>query len=194
MPKNTGMKNAMIRPRNCSSMCLVRIGDSPTRMPATKAPSTVCTPIMSVVSAITPMITRIAVMTANSLTKVSLTQRIASDTSRRPMVRLNAMNASVPIDALGDAQRIDVALQREAEDHRDDDPADGVVEDRRAEDHLADVAAQEVHLAHHRRHDLHRGDRQRGAEEQRRDQPLARIAEHASRAGIRRARSRRRTE
>ena len=81
VPKNTGMKNAMIMPRNCSSMCLVRIGDSPTRMPATKAPSTACTPIMCVVSAIAPMITRIAVMTANSLTKVSLTQRIASDTS-----------------------------------------------------------------------------------------------------------------
>ena len=44
-PKNTGMNNAAIRPRNCSSMWRVRIGDSPIRTPATKAPSTVCTPI-----------------------------------------------------------------------------------------------------------------------------------------------------
>ena len=133
---------------------------------------------MCVVSAISPMITRIAVMTANSLTNVSLTQRIASDTSRRPMVRLNAMKASVPMTLLATLQRIDVALQGEAEDHRDDDPADGVVDDGGAEDDLADGAAQEVHLAHHGRDDLHRGDRQRGAEEQRRDQPLAGIGEH----------------
>ena len=39
-------------------------------------------------------------MTANSLTKVSLTQRIASETSRRPTVRLNAMKASVPMTLL----------------------------------------------------------------------------------------------
>ena len=76
MPKKTGMKKAMIKPRNCSSMWRVRIGDSPTRMPATKAPSTVCTPIRSVMSAITPMMRRIAVITAKSLTKMSLTQRM----------------------------------------------------------------------------------------------------------------------
>ena len=33
-------------PRNCSSICPVRIGDSPTSTPATKAPSTVCTPML----------------------------------------------------------------------------------------------------------------------------------------------------
>ena len=44
-PKNTGMNSAAIRPRSCSSMCRVRIGDSPISTPATKAPSTVCTPI-----------------------------------------------------------------------------------------------------------------------------------------------------
>src|SRR6516164_5199323 len=63
MPKKTGMKNARMRPRSCSSMCLLRIGDSPTRIPATKAPSTVCTPMKCVVRAITPMITRIIVIT-----------------------------------------------------------------------------------------------------------------------------------
>ena len=36
-------------------------------------------------------------MTANSLTNVSLTQRMASDTQRRPIVRLKAMKASVPM-------------------------------------------------------------------------------------------------
>src|SRR5664280_2199368 len=62
--KNTGMKKAMISPRNCSSMWRVRIGDSPIRMPATKAPSTVCTPIRSVIIAIVHMISRMAVITA----------------------------------------------------------------------------------------------------------------------------------
>ena len=81
MPKNTGMKKAMIRPRSCSSMCCVRIGDLPISMPATKAPSTVWTPIKSVISAIAPMISRIAVITANSLTKLSLTQRMMKNTS-----------------------------------------------------------------------------------------------------------------
>jgi hypothetical protein len=40
-PKNTGANSAVMRPRSCSSMWRVRIGDSPTRMPATNAPSTV---------------------------------------------------------------------------------------------------------------------------------------------------------
>ena len=39
--KKTGMNSAMTSPRSCSSMWRVRIGDSPTRIPATKAPSTV---------------------------------------------------------------------------------------------------------------------------------------------------------
>ena len=100
VPKNTGMKKAMISPRSCSSMCLVRIGDSPTRMPATNAPSTVCTPIRSVTIAMPPMISRMAVITAKSLMKVSLTQRMMKNTSRRPTVRLSPMNTSVPMTLL----------------------------------------------------------------------------------------------
>ena len=78
------------------------------------------------------------------------------------------MKTSVPMTLLRHAPGVDVALQRQAEDDRGDDPADGVVDDRRGEDHLADRAAHEIHFADHRRHDLDRGDRQRGAEEQRR--------------------------
>ena len=40
------------------------------------------------------------------------------------------------------------------------------------DDDLADIAAHEAHLAHHHRDDLDRGDRQRGAEEQRGDEAL----------------------
>src|SRR5262249_48521893 len=76
MPKKTGMKNARMRPRSCSSMCLLRIGDSPTRIPATKAPSTVCTPMKCVISAMIPMITRITVITGKSLSKLSFAHRI----------------------------------------------------------------------------------------------------------------------
>jgi hypothetical protein len=36
-PKNTGMNNAAIKPRSCSSMWRVRIGDSPMRTPAEAA-------------------------------------------------------------------------------------------------------------------------------------------------------------
>ena len=65
------MNNATIRPRNCSSIWRVRIGDSPMRMPATNAPSTVLTPISCVVSAIAAMTIRIVVMTGKSLLKLS---------------------------------------------------------------------------------------------------------------------------
>jgi hypothetical protein len=79
-------------------MWRVRIGDSPTRMPAMKAPG--CTPIRSVVIAIRHMIPRIAVITGKSLTKVSLTQRMMVNTMRRPMVKLSPIKISVPITLL----------------------------------------------------------------------------------------------
>ncbi|MGY4415555.1 hypothetical protein ACVWW4_007291 [Bradyrhizobium sp. LB7.1] len=76
-PKNIGMKKLEINPRRRSSICLVRIGDSPTRMPATKAPSTVWTPIRCVISAITLISSRITVMTGAVLTRLSLAQRMS---------------------------------------------------------------------------------------------------------------------
>ena len=54
------------------------------------------TPIASVISAISPITTRIAVMTGTSLTKLSLAQRISRKTSRRPIVKLSARNSAVP--------------------------------------------------------------------------------------------------
>ena len=95
-PKKTGMNSATMRPRSCSSMCRVRIGDWPTRMPATKAPSTVCTPIALVISAITPVATRIAVMTGSSLMNLSFAQRMSRNTRRRPMVKLRTRKIAVP--------------------------------------------------------------------------------------------------
>ena len=67
--KNTGLKKAMMKPRSSSSICSVRIGDWPTSTPATKAPSAVCTPISSVVSAIASMTTRMALMTGTSMVR-----------------------------------------------------------------------------------------------------------------------------
>ena len=192
-PKNTGMKNAMIMPRSCSSMWRVRIGDSPISMPATKAPSTVCTPIAWVISAITPMITRMVVITANSLARLSLAQRMASATARRPTVRLTARKTAVPITLFAtlarsmppDCARLNVIAMM-IQPIVSSTIADG-------DDHLAEVAAGEVHLAHDRGDDLDRGDRQRGAEEERRHQPLAGIGQELTRATTRRARRRRRT-
>ena len=78
-------------------------------MPATKAPSTVLTPIACVVSAIAIMITRIAVMTANSLSKLSFTQRIRLNTTRRPTVKLTSHEQSRADDAATDRPDIDGA-------------------------------------------------------------------------------------
>ena len=63
-------------------------------MPATNAPSTVWTPIRSVMSAIAHMINRMAVITAKSLAKTSFTQRMMMKTILRSIVRLSPMNAS----------------------------------------------------------------------------------------------------
>lgn len=49
---------------------------------------------------------------------------------------------------------------------------------RGGQDDLPDHAPHEIHLAHDHGHDLHRRDRQRGAEKQRGNQPLARIGQH----------------
>ena len=53
-------------------------------------------------------------MTANSLTKVSLTQRIAKNTARRPMVKLTTMKTNVPMTLQASDVSIDRAVQRDA--------------------------------------------------------------------------------
>jgi len=90
------MNKATMRPRNCWSIWRVRIGDSPMRMPATNAPSTLLTPISCVISAITAMMIRIMVMTGKSLRKLSLVYRITRNTIRRPTVKLASMKSPVP--------------------------------------------------------------------------------------------------
>ncbi len=143
-----------------------------------KAPSTVWTPIALVVNAISPVITRMVVMTGSSLTKRSLAQRISRKTICRPTVKLTPRNRAVP-------------ARLWPSDHRSIAPCDAspkttdmmiqpdrVVDDRGGDDDLADGAAQKADLAHHHRHDLDRGDRQRDPKEQRGDQPLARIGQH----------------
>jgi hypothetical protein len=64
-------------------------------MPATKAPSAVCTPISSVVSAIASMITRMAVITGTSIDRWSLTHTMRRATSRRPTMKLASRNSAV---------------------------------------------------------------------------------------------------
>ena len=94
--KKIGMNKAVISPRSWPSIWRVRMGDSPINTPATKAPSTVCTPIRCVVSAMAPMITKITVITGSSLTKLSFAQRIRACTIGRPMVRLARRKIAVP--------------------------------------------------------------------------------------------------
>ena len=69
-------------------------------------------------------------------------------------------------------------MLRNGKDNRDNDPADSVINDCRGNDDLTQIAPHEVHLAHHHRDDFDRRDRQRGAEEQRRDQPQLRPWQH----------------
>jgi hypothetical protein len=68
-PKEDRINKATISPRNCSSMCFVRLGDCPIMMPAANAPSTVCTPMKLVTSARAIMITRMMLRTGISMTK-----------------------------------------------------------------------------------------------------------------------------
>jgi len=75
-------------------------------------------------------------------------------------------------------------MRGDARDHGDDDPGDGIVEDRRGEDELAQIAPHRADVDQHHGHDLHRGDRQRRAEEQRRDQPVLVHRNGAARQGI----------
>ena len=148
-------------------------------MPATKAPSTVWTPIAWVISAMTPITTRIVVMTGTSLTRLSLAQRIKRNTRRRPIVKLAARNKQRAEDALRERTQFDGAVPGEAEDDREDDPAERIVDDRGGHDDLAERAPHEVHLADRHRDDLDRRDRQRRAEEQRRDQAMIGVRQHA---------------
>ncbi len=94
--KNTGLKKAKTKPRTWFSICSVRIGERPTRMPAMKAPSAVCTPISSVVSDIASMMTMMVVITGTSIVMWSFTQTMVRATSRWPIVRLKARNSAVP--------------------------------------------------------------------------------------------------
>ncbi|MET4767245.1 hypothetical protein ABH970_007617 [Bradyrhizobium ottawaense] len=74
----------------------------------------------------------------------------------------------------GDVHR---TVRGQAEDDGDDDPADGVVDHGGRDDDLTDIAAHEIHLAHHHGDDLHGRNRQRRAHEQRSDQALLRIGQ-----------------
>ena len=76
IPKKIGINEATINPRSCSSMRLVRIGDCPIMIPATNAPSSVCTPMKFVISARAMAINRITLITGISITKLSLVQRM----------------------------------------------------------------------------------------------------------------------
>ena len=116
-------------------------------------------------------------MTGNSLAKLSLAQRISQNTTRRPMVRLTARNTACRERRTSTERSVDRAGRGEPERDRDDDPADGVLEDGGGDDDLADVAAHEIHLAHDHRDDLDRGDRQRGAEEKRGDEARLRVGQ-----------------
>ena len=80
----------------------------------------------------------------------------------------------------GRADRVpfDLPALREADDDRQHDPADRVVDDGRGDGDLPQRAAHEIHLADRHRDDLDRRDRQRGAEKQGRDQPALRVRQH----------------
>src|SRR6185312_4489384 len=139
-----GMKKARIRPRSCSSMCLLRIGDSPISTPATNAPSTVCTPMKWVVSAMAPMITRMVVITGKSLSKLSFAHRIREDQAPSDG-NARDQECGGSQHAPDHAHEIDAACFREAERDRNDDPADRVFADRRGDDDLPEIAAGETH-------------------------------------------------
>ena len=75
-------------------------------------------------------------------------------------------------DRPGDPADVDSALPDDPEDRGDDDPAERILDDRRGDQDLAEVAPFEVHVAHDAGDDLDRGDRQGHAEKERGRQPM----------------------
>src|SRR5262249_20280226 len=144
----------------------------------TNAPSTKCTPSALVRRANRPIITRMVVMLAISLSRVSFDQRGTLNTSRRPKLKLRTRNSAVPSTLWATPARSRV-LRSASPKMTDRTIADGVIEDGSCDDDLPNCAAQKSELAHHQRHDLYRGNRQRRAEEERRDQALLRLGQHA---------------
>ena len=61
--------------------------------------------------------------------------------------------------------------------HGDEYPAQGILDDRRCDHQLTQIAASEVHLVHHHRHDLDRRNGKRHAQKQRSRQPALRIGQ-----------------
>ena len=100
-------------------------------------------------------------------------------TQRLPMVKLSARNAAVPRDAEEHRPDDDFPLRREAADEGENGPPDGVIEDRRGEDDLAEIAPQKIDLAQHGGDDFDRGNRERGGEKQRGDEAALRIGQDA---------------
>ena len=82
-----------------------------------------------------------------------------------------------------DAAEFDGAAGGEPGDDADENPGDGIVEDRGGENRLPDVAAEIAEIADDQRHDLHRRDGQRRAEEERGREPLLRIGQDRRRDG-----------
>ena len=182
--KKTGLKKAMMKPRSWFSICSVRMGDWPIRMPATKAPSAVCTPIRSVVSAIDSMTIRMAVITGTSIVMLSLHHTMMRATSAAAHGEADGEKQRRDRQARADVAEVDRAVGGDARDDGDDDPGQRVVEDGGGQDELAEIAPDGADLHQHHGHDLDRRDGQRRAEEQRRHQPgrAARASASAGRA------------
>ena len=60
--------------------------------------------------------------------------------------------------ALCNAHEIGAPLQGKTEDDGGDHPADGVIDDGRRENYLADTSAHKIHFADHRRYNFHGSD------------------------------------
>ena len=165
--KNTGLKKAMMKPRSWLSICSVRIGDWPIRMPATKAPRALCTPISSVVSAIVSMMSRMALITGTSVVEVV----VAPDDDARHRApahgEADGQEQRREPDAHADMLEVHRTVGGDAGDDGDDDPGQAVVEDGGGQDELAEVAPDGADLHQHHGDDLDRRDGQRRAEEER---------------------------
>ena len=184
-PKNTGMNSATISPRNCSSMWRVRIGDSPTRMPATNAPSTSVTPITLRDQRHRDHDDQNGRDDGQIADESFVGKRIRREHQRDGRSSgLRPETAPFPARSSPADQTSMRPAAGQAECDGDDDPTDRVVDDGRGDDDLTDVAAHEIHLADHHRHDLHRRDRQRVPRNNAVIEPRIRVAAAASRASI----------
>ena len=138
-------------------------------MPAMNAPNTASSPRAWVAAPEASATSSTAVRCAARPSARTRTRRSSASTPRWPSVNAKPRKSDEPGDRDRELRRVERARLREARDDAEQDPARDVVDHRRGDHHLRDVAAHQVEVGEDLRDHGQRGDAERGAHEQRED-------------------------